>query len=96
MVLEIASVSKLKKWKSCRQAFYYRYVQGLTKKRAMLPLFKGKLIHQLLEALYKGESWEDELKKIKIQFDELMEEEKEYYGLDLISDLRNIMKILMF
>lgn len=51
----ILSYSQIKTWKSCRQKWYYKYVEGLEPIQRIQKIEVGKYGHHLLESYYKGE-----------------------------------------
>lgn len=90
-ILEL-SVSKVKKWRSCQQAFDYRYVDKLRPKRKAVALRRGSWIHSCLEARGKGEEWLGVIKKLKKEeYDPLFLEEKVELG-DLPTEVFRIMR----
>lgn len=56
------SVSRLKTFKSCRRAYYFRYVEELVPTETAEPLAIGSRYHELVEKLNRGESIDDEPK----------------------------------
>lgn len=48
-------------------------------------------MHTLIESHLKGEDWRKELLKLRVDYDKLMDEEKEYYG-DLPGECERIME----
>lgn len=87
------SWSEVKLFRKCQMAHDYKYHQGLKSKRKALGLWRGTILHEMLNAYYahKMESkytgpdpW-DILEKYEEEYNILMSEEKEMYG-DLISD----------
>lgn len=76
----ILSFSSIRDWKFCRQAWHYKRVQKLQRRRKSLPLRRGSIIHDCLELYLKGEDWYPVIEKAQAEYDLLMEEEKEYYG----------------
>lgn len=87
----ILSNSKIKLYKRCTQAYYYREVELIVPKTASLPLQRGVMLHSMLEAYYKGKSWKKALEKYQPFWDGLMDEEKEVYGGDLMEECKRIM-----
>jgi len=84
------SNSSIKTWRKCKREYYYKFILKLEKKRAPAPLYKGKIIHELLEARINGQDWRPLMEKYLKEFDGLLEEEKDLYG-DLRKDLPIIM-----
>lgn len=73
------SYSQIKTWKTCRQKWYYKYVEGLEPIQRIQKVEVGKYGHHLLEAYYKGEdiqqaSEEYWLEQTKDMFQEEMDE----------------------
>lgn len=56
------SQSKIKTWRNCRKQYYYKYVMKITSKFKPEPLMRGSVLHEMLEAHYKGQ---DPWKKYK-------------------------------
>lgn len=50
------SASKVKCYKSCKRAYYFRYVEELVSRETAQPLVDGSNYHAMLEQLYK-EGW---------------------------------------
>ena len=53
----VLSVSKIKLWKRCPQAYYYKYVEGIEPRLKAVPLERGGLLHEMLENYYTGKDW---------------------------------------
>lgn len=83
--------SQVKLWKKCRQAYWYKEVQGITKRLKALPLRRGSVLHRLLEAHYKKEPWEPLIDAFEENFHKMFVEEQELYG-DLPGECRRIME----
>lgn len=49
-----SSISRLKLFKACRRAYYFKYVEGLEPVQKAEALEIGTKYHELIEALYKG------------------------------------------
>lgn len=84
------SQSKVKTWRKCRQAYAYKYVDGLRRKVVSRPLKFGTIVHQMLEAWAKKEDPFKLLDKINLKDKKLFQSEREAYG-NIISDIRTIM-----
>lgn len=50
------SASKVKCYKACKRAYYFRYVEELVSRETAQPLVDGSNYHEMLEQLYK-EGW---------------------------------------
>jgi len=74
------SFSKAKVFRRCRQEFTYKYVENLEKIAPALPLIRGKILHEMIEAWLKGASWEDVLARYETEYKKLFVEESELYG----------------
>lgn len=84
------SNSSIKTWRKCKKEYYYKYILKLERKAAPAPLFKGSLIHEILEERINGRSWKRRMNKALDEFELLFEEEKTMYG-DLPTELPIIM-----
>lgn len=86
----ILSVSKIKCWKSCRQKYYYKYVQKIRPKRQAKPFYIGTVIHEAMEKYLANEDVNEVIEKYTKEFNELDGLSQEFYGFDfpeLISGL---------
>jgi len=88
----VLSVSKIKLWKRCPQAYYYKYVEGIEPRLKAVPLERGGLLHEMLENYYTGKDWRKPIEKYREKWDSLMEEERDYYGGDLPEECLRIME----
>lgn len=86
------SFSELKTWRTCRQMYHYKYRERLEPRLKSPALKRGAWMHSLLEAYYKGEDWRETHQNLVKQFNELLEEEKEYYG-DLPGECEYLMSL---
>lgn len=87
----VVTQSMVKTFRMCRREAYYKYVLRLAPKVSSVPLTRGKWIHALLEAYYKGEDWETVHKKWCFDFSKLFDEEKEKLG-DLPREIERIFR----
>lgn len=78
------SQSRINKWQECRHKYHYRYVMNLEPKKKPVPLWRGSLIHDMIEAhLEKQDPWDvwdrymEELPKLP---DDLIDEFKDTGG----------------
>lgn len=83
------SFSKARSWRRCHKQYDYRYNQRLMKRKLPVPMFRGRIIGECLDALAEGTSWSAVLDKYAKEYKRLFDEEKEEYG-DLIGDVRSI------
>jgi PD-(D/E)XK nuclease superfamily len=84
------SQSKVKKWRQCRLAYHYRYVDGLKKKTKSRPLQFGTMVHEMLEADANGDCPFEKLDELAKTDKKLFAVEKEMYG-EIVEDIRLIM-----
>ena len=85
------SQSKVKLWRRCRQAYHYRYKEGLQKRRVARPLTFGRIVHEMLESYADGGNPFDVLTAIHLENKKLFDAEREEYG-DIINDIYYIMR----
>lgn len=76
----IVTQSMLKTFRMCPREAMYKYHERLAPKVASQALTRGKWVHSLLEAKYKGGDWEREHRKWSGRFAKLFDEEKEKLG----------------
>ena len=85
------SFSKAKLWKKCKQAFHYKYVQKLEKRKKALPLIIGTAIHAVIEEYQEGRDPQVPMDQFRKDFNKLFNEEKAELG-DLPTVLEGIME----
>lgn len=82
--------SKARAFRSCRQAYNYKYEQRLIRKRTKRPFVFGKIVHRMIEADAQGEDPSAVLDQIEIDDLPIFAAEKEMYG-DIVTDIGVIM-----
>lgn len=80
------SQSKVKTWRKCHQAYHFKYVEKLRKRRIKRPFQFGKIVHSMLEAQANGDDPFEVLDGISLKDAKLFKAEKEMYG-DIIKDI---------
>ncbi len=84
------SQSKIKTWRQCRMQYHYKYILKLTRKHKPYPFMRGSILHNMLEAHYKGQdAWKPYREACK-RYEKLFRIEREEYG-DLPKDLKVLM-----
>lgn len=84
------SQSSINTWRTCRKQYYYKFIEKIERKTAPAPLYKGKIIHEVLEARINGQDWRSVMEEHLLEFDKLFKEEQLEYG-----DLRNDLPVIM-
>lgn len=87
----ILTNSMLSAYRRCIKQSEYKYVHRLKPKRLGSPLKRGKWVHKLLEVDARGEDWKKEHKRLSLKFEDLFDDEKEFYG-DMPTEIGHIMK----
>lgn len=87
----IITHSMLKTFRRCEMCAYFKYVRRLKPKMLKKPLKRGTWVHALLEAQGNGKDWRGVHKHYSHQFDQLFDEEKDYYG-DMPTEIGKIME----
>lgn len=79
---EIITVSytEIKRWRFCRMAHFYNYVEGIIPRVKAKPLKLGNIVHQSIESWARTGEWDVILKAVKKEFKAMFEEEREFYG----------------
>ena len=89
------SFTEVDTYRRCQKRWEYRYKLGLKRVRKAMRLFKGEILHEMLNAHIKmkmtkgkftgGDAW-DVLERYEDEYANYFEEEREEYGVDLIKD----------
>lgn len=87
----ILTNSMLTAFRRCIKQSEFKYVHRLKPRLLGSPLKRGTWIHALLEEDANGKDWRKLHKKLTAQFDQLFDEEKEFYG-DLPGDIEIVME----
>lgn len=88
----VVSWSRLKLWRRCHKAYDYRYNQRLARKKPSVPLIRGTILGEMINAMaVKGSKVTPEsvLEKYYRKYRKLFKQEREIYG-DLIDECRRI------
>lgn len=85
------SWSRIKSWRRCKNQHFYRYEMRIVPKRPAVPLFRGRILGDALDARAEGRDFEEVLAKYEAEYKKLFIEEREFYG-DLIGDCRAILQ----
>lgn len=85
------SFSRIKTWRRCHRQYHFKYVERLRKKVKKLALFRGTILHELLDEHAKGNDWNIVLDGYAKKYKTLFREEQAEYG-DIVGDCRQIMK----
>lgn len=86
------SHSRLKVWRRCHKQHDYRYVQRIQRKRRSIPLLRGNIIGEMLDARARPNpkiTPMTVLEKYRKKYRVLFKEEQEQYG-DIIGDIQRI------
>lgn len=78
--LNISTNSMMKTFRRCPKQAEYKYHLRLKPKILSTPLTRGKWMHSLLEAYYKGKDWKKVHKKLTSDFNKLFDEERDKLG----------------
>lgn len=86
------SFSRIKLYRRCHYAHHLKYNENLARKRRAIPLLRGQILGEMLDArampILKQDPYKI-LKKYSKLYDRLFDEEKEKYG-DVPGDIRKI------
>lgn len=83
------SYSRVRKWRECHRAHWYRYVRRLRKKRKSIPLLMGSVIHECIEMHHETGDYSGVLAEFRETYDKLWNEEKAELG-DLPGNVEKI------
>lgn len=87
----ISTHSMLKTFRRCPKQAEFKYVHRLKPRMLGSPLKRGTWVHSLLEEHHSGRDWRIVHAKLSTQFDNLFDEEKDYYG-DMPTEIKVIME----
>jgi hypothetical protein len=88
--------SRVKAWRSCNKRYEYAYVRNLQAKRKPAALFRGTILHEMLEArdlhiIGRDHNLPRDIwAKYQEQYGALFEEEREFYGENFLNDIWRI------
>ncbi len=82
--------SKVNTWRNCKQAYTFKYVEEIQRKRTRRPFVFGKIIHRMIEEdANKGDPF-SVLDEAAVLDEKMFTSEREMYG-EIIEDIRTIM-----
>lgn len=87
----VSTNSMLKTFRRCPKQAEYKYYHRLKPKMLPSPLKRGKWVHAILETYHQGGDWLKLHRQYSAEFNEMFDEEKDYYG-DLPREILGIMK----
>lgn len=90
MIVFKTGFSKVKCWRSCNKRYEYAYVRNLQAKRKPGAMFRGTILHEMLEARDNERSAKYVYAKYAVQYSRLFEEEREFYGESFMEDIWRI------
>jgi len=91
----ISTHSMLKTFRRCPKQAEFKYYHRLKPKRLGTPLKRGTWVHALLEAHGNGDDWKELHAKFTHEFNQLFDEEKDFYG-DMPTEIYRIMQSYMW
>lgn len=91
----ILTNSMMGAFRRCIKQSEFKYVHRLKPKRLGGPLKRGKWVHELLEVDAKGGDWKKRHKKLSAKFNDMFDEEKDFYG-DMPTEINRIMRSYMW
>lgn len=92
---EVITHSAIKTFRRCPRQFYYKYILRLKPRTVGTPLKRGIWMHELLEEHHKGGDWKMKHVELCQKYDELLDEEKDYYG-NLPEDCYALMRAYVY
>lgn len=82
--------SKVKTWRSCNKKYEYSVRRNLQAKRRPAAMFRGTILHEMLEAEDKQRSALNVFCNYLDEYGELFEAEREFYGENYMEDIWRI------
>jgi hypothetical protein len=87
----VSTHSMLKCFRRCPKQAEFKYVYRLKPRLLGTPLKRGTWVHLLLEELHKGGDWRAVHAKLSAEFDNLFDEERDFYG-DMPTEIGHLME----
>lgn len=87
----VVTHSMLKTFRRCPKQTEFKYVHRLKPKRVNKFLRRGTWVHELLEDFHNGDDWKATHARHSAKFNEMFDEEKDYYG-DMPAEILAVMK----
>lgn len=87
----IATHSMLKTFRRCPKQAEFKYVHRLKPRLIGGPLKRGSWVHALLEEHHNGGDWRELHKKFTHKFNQMFDEEKDFYG-DMPTEIYRVMQ----
>lgn len=91
----ISTHSMLKTFRRCPKQAEFKYIYRLKPKRLGPPLKRGSWVHELLDTFHKGGDWRKLHEYYSHKFNQLFDEEKDFYG-DMPTEILRIMESYMW
>lgn len=85
------SFSRIRLWRRCHRAHWYRYYQKLRKVKPPVALIRGTICHELIDTNTNGGKLTSVIKTYQEKYGKLFQEEREIYG-DLLFECLEIVK----
>jgi hypothetical protein len=82
--------SKVKAWRSCNKRYEFSVIRNLQAKRKPAAMFRGTILHEMLEARDNGKSAGDVFNDYNEKYWRLFETEREFYGENFMEDIWRI------
>jgi hypothetical protein len=82
--------SKVKAYRFCNKKYEFSVIRNLQAKRRPAAMFRGTILHEMLEARDNSKSAKDVFLKYQEQYGQLFEAEREFYGEHFMDDIWRI------
>ncbi len=74
------SQSMAKAWRRCHRLFRIKYEERLSRRQSSSQLFRGTIIHKMLELDVLGKDWKSALEEYRIAYSKLFDEERDGFS----------------
>lgn len=89
--MAVGSASKVARWRRCKHACWYSDVMSLAPIAKSIAPIRGNIIHACLENFYAGKDWTIPIQELKVDLDNVFDEEREEWG-NLPQELYRILR----
>ena len=85
------SQSKVKTWRRCHQAYHFKYVENLRRKKKSRPLQFGTMVHKALERHFNGDEFTEYFDELRqdVEAMKLFQRERDEFG-NILEDCEDI------
>ena len=89
--MAVGSASKVARWRRCRHRVWYGDIMELQRTVKSIAPVRGTILHECLNNFYTGKDWADPIKDLKMDLENVFDEERAEWG-SMPKELYRIMR----